>query len=420
MCLLLLLVAAAGCRSAVSAGRPVGASGVKPTPTPATVRTLTWSIWGSPWEVDTSRRVARLFEAENPGTRVEMVHVDWPAYFDWLRREWEAGRSPDVMFLNYVPMRAAEGHLLPVDPFIERDRYSLDDFYPALLEQFRYAGSYYGLPRDNDTKVIYYNKDAFDAAGLAYPRAGWTWEQLRAAAIKLSRPTRQYGFGFDSLHWWRVFLWQNWANIVDDPFNPTRITVNSAEAIEAVDFLAGLVNRDRVTPPPDQLNDAALTELFARGELAMMFGNHSKVPTFSENAALRWDVAPLPRGARAANVAGGAGYVIARRAPDPDLAWEFIKFLTGPKGQAIFAESGQITPARRSVREDNIFLRRSSYNARVFIDEVETGQPNLIFPRADAISATLDRALDPVWRGEESAATALNRVVPELERELKN
>ena len=307
-CLLFLLVAAllAGCTSPVpSAKTGAAASAVRTPPAPVPVETLTWSVWGNAWELDIDRRVAQLFEDENPGVHVEIAHKPWSEYFDWLKAERAQGRSPDVMFLNYIPMRAPDGMLENLDPYIARDRLDLSDFYPALIEQFKYQGRQYGLPRDNDTKVIYYNRDAFDQAGVPYPRDGWTWADLREAAIKLTRaqPVR-YGFGFEAEHWWRLWVWQNGGDLVDDVYHPTRVTLNTPAAIEAIDYLAGLVSRDRVTPPPGELNTPTMEELFRGGRLAMMFGNHGEIPGLVENPELNWDVAPLPRGRQAVNFAG--------------------------------------------------------------------------------------------------------------------
>src|SRR5205807_8370913 len=97
---------------------------------------------------------------------------------------------------------------------VAASRLDLSDFPPALLELFRYQGARYGLPRDNDTTVIYYNKGAFDAAGLAYPRADWTWDDLRALARALTLRdgdgrVARYGFAFEAAHWWRLWVWQN-------------------------------------------------------------------------------------------------------------------------------------------------------------------------------------------------------------------
>src|SRR5207249_2088012 len=157
------------------------------------------------WETEYNGRVARAFEREHPAIRVQLDHHPWNQYFEWLRGEWQAGRSPDVMFLNYIPAYVALGELEAIDRYVERDAMQLDDFFPALLDSFRANGQLYGLPRDNDTKVIYYNRAHFAEAGIPEPAAGWTWDELRSAALKLTRrdgPAPRFGFGFEPDYWW--------------------------------------------------------------------------------------------------------------------------------------------------------------------------------------------------------------------------
>jgi multiple sugar transport system substrate-binding protein len=394
--------------------------GPRATPAREQAVTVTWAFWGSPWEVAINRRVARAFEAEHPDVRVELVHQPWEEYFAWLAAEWAAGRSPDVMAINRVPARAALGMLANLEPWLARDRVDLADYYPPLLDLFRYHGALYGLPRDNDTKVIYYNRQAFAAAGLPYPQPGWTWDDLRALAAALTlrdeqgQPVR-YGFGFE-LVWWRLWVWQNGGDLFDDPLEPTRYRLEEPAAIAALEFLRTLLQDDRSTPPVELLHTEALERLFLEGRLAMVLGGHGKVPRFAEAPALDWDVVGLPRGQVAANVLGGAGYGLSRLALHPEAAWQLLKFLTGPKGQALFAESGLITPARRSVREDHVFLRRQPYNSQVFLDEMAHGRPSLQGRRSDELAAALDAALDPFWRGERSAADAVAAARPAVER----
>ena len=393
------------------------AGAAPPETAPAT--TITWSFWGDAWEVAVNARLVRAFERDHPGIRVVTEHRPWREYFDWLRGQWRAGHSPDVMFLNYIPSYVALGELEPLDTYVARDGVPLDDFYPALLDSFRAQGRLYGLPRDNDTKVIYYNRAHFAEAGIPEPAAGWTWDDLRRAALALTRhdaAASRYGFGFEPDSWWLVWMWQYGCDMLDDPLRPATALLDAPACAGALQFLQDLIHTDRVTPPPAQLNTDDMARLFSEGRLSMVFGNHALVPWFTEAAGLSWDVAPLPGAAVRANVAGGAGFVVSRRAANKDAAWELVKFLTGPKAQAILAESGVITPARRSVREDSIFLRQQRYQAQVFLAETELGRPVPNFPGATEVGRLMDAGLAPVWRGERPAADVLRDLAPQVQR----
>jgi multiple sugar transport system substrate-binding protein len=382
--------------------------------------TITWSFWGDPWEAEINRRVGRAFEAENPSIKLELVHRPWSEYFTWLREEWRQGRSPDVMFLNYIRSYAPEGAIEPLDAYIARDRYDLSDFYPRLLELFAYQGTYYGLPRDNDTKVIYYNKSLLTQAGLEPPASGWSWTDLRNLATRLTKRdgfgrTLQYGFAFEASYWWQLWVWQNGGDVVDDSLNPTRVRLDEPGAIDALQFLVDLIYADRSAPPaPVLLDTDQIAQHFRQGKVAMALGNHALVPAFAEESNLSWDIVGLPFRQQRANLAGGAGYTISSRSQQKDAAWALVRFLVGPKGQALFAESGVIVPARRSIREDNIFLRQQPYNARVFSEESEYGRPNLNAPGSREFEELTEAALKPVWFGEQLPNEAIRLLVPKL------
>lgn len=157
--------------------------------------TITWSYWGDPWEEQVNRGVVTLFEEDNPDIKVNVRYAPYSEYFDDVEKCIAGDDLPDVMFLDYHPTYASRGVIDKLDPYIKRDSYDLSGFYPGLLEYSSYQGSLYALPRDNDTKVIFYNKSLFDEAGLADPASGWTWEDLRQAAIRLTKVYVRRGAG---------------------------------------------------------------------------------------------------------------------------------------------------------------------------------------------------------------------------------
>lgn len=397
---------------------------VKETPAPETEQpvTITWSFWGDPWEVDVNLRVIEVFEADSPYIKVEILHEPWSTYFDKVE-EWFASDSPpDVMFLEDIPIYAGRGLLESLEPYIQRDDYDTTDFYPGLLRVMTHQDSLYGLARDNDTKVIFYNKTLFDEARLSYPVCGWSWEDLRQTAMKLARKengeTKQYGFAYEPDKWWRLWVWQNGGEVYDDDFGPTKTLLDSSEAIDAIQFLADLTNVDRVTPPYEmQRTSLGIGQLFQSGALAMAFGNHALVPGFANTPGLRWDIVCLPQGKHRVNIADGGGYVITAGSRNKEAAWTFLKWLESPKGQAIFTESGIAVPARRSVGQANVFLKQQPpHNAAVFLEETERGRPNPIFRRGQEAESLFDEAFRPVWKGERSASEAVAEVVPEVNR----
>lgn len=410
------LLAACTSTSAPSLSSPTPSS---PTPEPEIV-TITWAFWGDPWEVEINERVIEVFEADYPYIKVETFHRPWNDYFPELRAKFEANEPvPDVLFWSQAPIDTPKGYFMDLTPLMKAENYDTGDFFQGLMVHFQIGDKLYGLPRDSDTKVIFYNKRLFNQANLPYPRDGWTWEDLRQTSLALKEAgVVDYSFAYEVNSWWMIWMWQNQVEVFDDPLMPTKTGLGEPAAAEAVQFFADLTNVDQVTPPYEVLRSSEeIATLFQADRLAMAFGNHALIPAFAGIENFEWDVVALPQGKRQANLAAGAGYVIAANTAHSDEAWTFLKFLSSPKGQAIFAESGVAVPARRSVAESEIFMEQQpTHNAQAFLDGVEIGQPNPAFPGADEIVNMVNAALVPVWKGEQDAKSALDAILPEVEK----
>ena len=122
-------------------------------------------------------------------TGIKIVHeyVPWPETVERYLTMAAGDDLPDVAMLSAQWHRtlATRGVLseLTQDQFSALD---LGDFWPRLLAAYNYDGVQYGLPTDLDLQLIYYNKDLFDAAGVAYPEAGWNWDDYIAIAKALT------------------------------------------------------------------------------------------------------------------------------------------------------------------------------------------------------------------------------------------
>ena len=174
----------------------------------------------------------------HPEIKIEIWHQPWDDYFTKIQALWASGDTkviPDVAFLWPTPRYAAEGVLENLDPYIEQSGYNLDDYWPGLLESAKYNGSVYGFPRDIESNIIYYSKDMFDKAGVAYPSNDWTWDDFLAAAEKLTQKdangnTRlRIGCGRRQMAEW---VNQNGGAILDDYANPSKCMLTEPASVQ--------------------------------------------------------------------------------------------------------------------------------------------------------------------------------------------
>jgi multiple sugar transport system substrate-binding protein len=188
-------------------------------------------------------RVAQAYMAEHPEVQFEYMFAPWDEYFTKLRTVWAGGDPtviPDILFLWPTPSYAATGVLENLQPYIEASGYDLDDYWPYLLDSARYQGDIYGLPRDIEAHVLYYNKKLFDEAGVAYPTEDWTWDDLLVAAEKLTKKdasgrVTQYALGMEGGKW-PIWVGQAGGMMLDDLSNPSKCTLDTPEAIKGLQF----------------------------------------------------------------------------------------------------------------------------------------------------------------------------------------
>jgi multiple sugar transport system substrate-binding protein len=167
--------------------------------------TLLWGFWGSPEEKASHERVAQAFMQTHPNIKIDYFFTPYEDYSTKLKTLWAGGDPtaiPDVFFLWPTPSYAARGVLEDLTPYIQKDNYNLNDYWPNLLASASYQGKIYGFPRDIEAHALYYNKALFDAAGVQYPTDNWTWDDLIAASQKLvkkdpSGRVSQYALGME-------------------------------------------------------------------------------------------------------------------------------------------------------------------------------------------------------------------------------
>ncbi|KKC37426.1 hypothetical protein WH87_12945 [Devosia epidermidihirudinis] len=384
---------------------------------------VSFAYWGDPAELPPFEKIVADYEAANPDVKIEVQHAPWSGYFTRLDAQLAAGAGPDVFFITNVPTYAARGQLEPLDKWIADKGFPIDQFNPEALLIHQLDDVLYSVPRDNDTNVLYYNKAAFDEAGVAYPTADWDWAALRDAAIKLTvtdggRITR-YGLAIEKNNW-SNWVRQNGGTTFDHPTRPTKFTLDEPKGLEAIQFIGDLINVDKVTPNFTELDQAGGTgQLFSSQQAAIVFANAARLGTFAD-ADFEWAVAPLPKGPTGirSNSLGGAGFGINPNAKDKEAAWNFFAYLAGEPGQVVFA-SANASAVPAQIGNAAVKAAFKAPFADVFLSEAANGKLNASFPKyVDITNLYLQPALDLVWNGEATAKDAIGGIVADVTAKL--
>jgi len=257
----------------------------------------------------------------------------------------------------------------------------------------------------------------FDKAGQAYPSADWTWDDLRAAAKKLTLTgsdgkTTQYGFSFDMWDMepgWSEAIWSYGGDIISS--DHTKTLLGDEEARQAWQLLHDMTFVDKSVPDSTTSGQYG-GDTFLAGVTAMTPLGHWVVPGYAD-AKLNFDAAPMPKGpgGRVTSV-NSAGFVIATGSKHPAQAFEFLKFVLSTKGQNRLAELGFACPVLRSIAESPVFLNQKIViNQQVFLDALQYAHMKPVFKGYDEWASAVGDGMAPVWSGEADLNTTLDAVV---------
>ncbi len=415
-----------GCATATPAAAPTGAGGgatTAPTEARGGAATapveITFTMWGAPEELKVWQAVVDDFHAANPNITVKVDVSDWDSYWTKLNAEVAGGTPPDVFAMDaplYLDWQS-RGALLNLKPYIDKNPGFLDNFYPQTLKAYALPDGYYGLPRDFQTIVLFYNKDMFDAAGVKYPDDTWTYDDLKTAAKQLTKDTNgdgkidQYGIWTDTWDMellWSEAIWANGGDIISA--DHTKTLIGDANALKAWQYIDGLY-KDGMLPTPttsQQYGD----DLFQSKNAAMTTIGHWAVPGYV-GAGIKFGVAPMPKGpsGRATSV-NSAGFVVSNKSKNADAAWEFIKFALSEAGQKRLAELGFAIPVLKSVATSDSFLKQSGgLDQKIFLDALDYAHMKPVFRGYDEWASAVGDGLTPVWEGEAELAPTLDTVV---------
>lgn len=381
---------------------------------------ITYSLWGSPQEGVAWEAIATAFEAEHPDIDVTIELADWDSYWEKLRVQMAGGAPPDVFAMDaplYLDWQS-RGVLLDLQPYLDAEPELLEGVYPITLEAYRTPEGIFGLPRDFQTIVLYYNKDMFDAAGLAYPDDTWTWEDLRenAAALTLDKDgdgiTDQWGYWaevYDMEPLWGSLVQSYGGEVVDAEAGTTLI--GSPEAAQAFQLVSDMWLTDESMPTEQQLEQYGW-DGFLAGVAAMGLSGHWSVPEYSE-VPFAWDIAPMPMGP-AGRVTGvnSAGFVIAKDSPNPDAAWAFVRYAFGEAGQTELARVGLAIPVRESVATGPAYLEQAApIDHSIYVDALDYARLKPVMRGYEEWSGAVGDSLAMIWSGEMSVEEGLEEAV---------
>jgi multiple sugar transport system substrate-binding protein len=402
---------------------------------------LTFFFGANPEEADARQRVVDAFARRHPDIKVRTL-LSGPDALQHMSIYCAGGKCPDVLMawdLTYAGL-ADRGVLLDLNTMLAQDKTFAAalkaDSIASLYKTFTFNGGQYAFPEQWSGNFLFYNKKLFAEAGV-HPPPGrweqpWSFSEFLDTAKALTKRDRsgrvsQWGYvdSWVASYAAGLFGMNNGVPWSSPLMNPTHLNFDNEAFIEGIQFYADLANRHRVAPTASETQSMSTMDLFISGRAAMALGGHWRYQTVDRAEGLDFDITVLPTGPKgraARSNIGTTGLAIAASSRRKHQAWEFVKFATGPVGQAVIGESRLFVPVLRSAIESPGFAEA---HRRIGNLAVLTGGPTHsegmpITPEWPKIASLMDRNIGPVLRGVRSATSLANRLSHAVDEVLRN
>ena len=379
------------------------------------------------------------FEKAFPGAKVEYDGVAEPAdNSEKFQILVAAGTMPDASathtaFLQQYP------HFSDLSPYLAKDKsVKADDYFPTIFSAFKVpvggTQRQIGIPREVHATIVYYAKNAVQAAGLKEPTKDWTHTEFVEFALKLtdwkSDPQQakwaiMNATGLGGASSGLATFWQFGAEFFTA--DGKQCIIDQPPAREAFQYLQELIVKHHIAPSPAEATASGLTgsqqAQFSTGRYRMYASNQNTAPVGTNAVPFDWELQAIPQvpgKKRATRMAGNAyGVITAGKNKNPDLAWELVKFFVGQEGSALQVQAGNFMSHKKAV-EKWPETRGPAKNGKVVFDIMESWARLENRPKGwDKAMVPINREWTRVQNGEQSIGEMINVAKPEAEAILK-
>ena len=346
--------------------------------TPPDADRLRFSGWqSSPSEERLMRETLQSFREEYPG--FEFNYEPIPGnYTEKMQLMLGTKTAPDVFYLKAMtaPSYIKFDVLEPLDSYLGNDTsFEKEDYFPALLSAFEEDGVQYGIPKDFNPYVLFYNPELFAKSGIEHTPQNW--QELEELAGQLTKDldgdgkVDQYGLVIEpSIEMLMIFVYQNGGSFQKAS---GELGITEPAFIEALQFYYGLYEKGIASIPTD-VGVGWNGDAFGRGKAAMVFSGGWLIPFLEDNyPRLQYGVDFLPAGKERSTIAFTTAYVMPKASRNKEDAWILMSYLSSTDAMAKASE-GFALPSRKSavkqlkLDQDSVFgtFIRSAEFARPF------------------------------------------------------
>ncbi len=354
------------------------------------------------------------FEELNPGVTVTLTELPFAEVRTQAMTNDITGTIADVLAMN--PPWAREfydlGMLAPLDDYIANDAsYDLNN-YAGVAEEIE--GSQYTVPYDSLAFMLYYNIDMFEEAGLDLPT---NWEELRECAAALTDADNdEYGFTMvlsetaaangSILSLYPLLYAANGRTYVDGEW-----TVETDEMEAALQLIYDMQEDGSILPGTTSKTEQQISEEFANNNIGMMIQSNAHIATVdNRNPDLNYGVMAIPSqyGTTEPELRHhGWDLGVAAKSENPDVAWDFVVFLTSKENMQSLGEENLKIPAYIDLDKSYMDANPVLVQAAEIMENYEMVEELATMPSVGTCWTELTRVGSAVLSGTMTPAQAL-------------
>ncbi|KPQ11755.1 MAG: sn-glycerol 3-phosphate transport system substrate-binding protein [Saliniramus fredricksonii] len=360
---------------------------------------------------------------ENPGVTINAIYTG--SYADTTTRAITAARGgnpPQLAILLSVDMFALidEDIILPWDDFVTEEEQEnwIGGFYDSFMRNSQTGGQTWGIPFQRSTPVMYYNKEAFAAAGLDPETPPATWDEMVEMGRELtlrddSGNVTQWGVripssGFPSWLFTGLVASNGQDGLANDA--GTEVYFDTPEVIGALEYLVSLADEHEIMAP-GILDWGATPRAFMDGESAIAWTTTGNLTNIRSNAPFDFGVAMLPANVRRGAPTGGGNFYLFEGSSDEQLqaAVDFVKWATAPEQAASWSiDTGYVAPRPDTWETDAMRAYAEEVpGALVARDQLEFAVPELSTFEGPRITQIINDAIAAAIVGDMTPADAM-------------
>lgn len=359
------------------------------------------------------------FESENPGIKVNAVSHEWAELHDKILVSASSQSLPDVARLDiaWLPEFQQMGVLVALDQEMPDFSEVAGTLLDSALSTANIGGSYYALPLNTNSKILFYNTAMLEAAGVEVPTTMDEWvEAVRKLSGTNANGQQIWGWNEPALSGWNIcpFIWSFGGSLTNEEQTVATGYINSPETVKAVETFAMLAQEGALTG--FNSGDIPMTDGFGTGRYAMMLEGPWKTAELAgAYPDVAYGTAYMPAGEGGSiSVLGGEDIAMFNTA-NREAAWKFMQFMTGEYAETAMAKCGQI-PVNKVALESDV-VKNADYAP--FIQAIETAKARPTVAAWSEMDNELTNAMTAVVNGEKTAQEAMDELAVVFDELLK-